>query len=87
MYVPELSSAAGYSDLPTEVLSAVGHTPAPVCAAEGCTSTENLRKCSGCHAVRYCSEACSRAHWRAHKAECRRLQAAAAAASSGSPES
>ena len=28
--------------------------------------------------MRYCSEACSRAHWRAHKAECRRLQVAAA---------
>ena len=46
-----------------------------VCAAPGCVATSGLRRCRGCHAVRYCSEACSRAHWRAHKAECRRLVA------------
>ncbi len=33
--------------------------------------------CGGCHSVRYCSEACGRAHWRVHRVECRRLQAAA----------
>ena len=33
------------------------------------------RRCGGCGAVRYCIEACSRAHWRAHRAVCRRLQA------------
>jgi len=55
--------------------------PAPkVCAAEGCGATRGLRRCGGCASVRYCSMECSRAHWRAHKAECRRLQAAAAAA-------
>lgn len=37
------------------------------------------RRCSGCATVRYCSEACSRAHWQAHKAACRRLQAQRAA--------
>ena len=50
--------------------------PGPrVCAAPGCSATSGLRRCRGCHAVRYCSEACSRAHWRAHKADCRRLAA------------
>lgn len=53
------------------------------CAAPGCSATHGLRLCAGCHAVRYCSEACSRAHWRVHKAECRRLQAARAAAAGG----
>lgn len=33
------------------------------------------RRCGGCGTLRYCSEACSRAHWRAHRAACRRLQA------------
>ena len=46
-----------------------------VCAAPGCGGMSGLRRCGGCGAVRYCSEACCRAHWRDHKAECRRLQA------------
>ena len=51
-----------------------------VCAAPGCGATRGLRRCGGCGTVRYCSAACSRAHWRAHKGKCRRLQAAKAAA-------
>ena len=55
--------------------------PAPrVCAAPGCGATSGLRRCGGCAAVRYCSEACSHAHWRAHRAECRRQQSERAAA-------
>ena len=67
--------------------SAAATTPPPaqpaapprVCAAQGCTNTQHLRRCGGCGAVRYCSKACSKAHWRAHRAECRRLQKEAAA--------
>jgi hypothetical protein len=33
------------------------------------------RRCGGCGAVRYCSEACCRADWRAHRRACRLLQA------------
>ena len=56
-------------------------TPATrVCAAPGCGATRGLRRCGGCNAVRYCSEACSRTHWREHRAECRRMQAEKAAA-------
>ena len=57
-----------------------------VCANPGCGAKRGLRRCGGCHTVRYCSEACSRTHWREHKAECRRVQAEqaqAAAASEG----
>ncbi len=57
--------------------------PARVCAAPSCGATSGLKRCSGCRAVRYCSEACSRAHWRVHKAECRRYQAERAAAAAG----
>ena len=62
------------------------HSPSPqlhaphVCAVPGCGATTGLKRCSGCHAVRYCSVECSRAHWRAHKTECWRLQAEAEAA-------
>ena len=41
----------------------------PCCAA--CQKTNcKLSACSKCHAVRYCSTACQRAHWRAHKPAC-----------------
>ena len=50
--------------------------PAPrLCAAPGCTATRVLHRCGGCGTVRYCSAACSHAHWREHRTECRRLQA------------
>ena len=57
------------------------------CDAPGCSATHGLRFCGGCGSVRYCSQDCSRAHWKAHRAECRRLQAEqAAAAASDAPE-
>ncbi len=56
-----------------------------VCAAPGCGTTTGLRRCGGCGTMRYCSEACCKAHWRAHKAECRRLQAEQAAAGAAAP--
>ena len=62
-------------------------SPARVCSAPGCGATHGLKRCGGCGAVRYCSAECSRAHWREHRVECRRLQAerapAAAAAEGG----
>ena len=51
-----------------------------VCAAPVCGATSGLKRCGGCGTVRYCSTECSRAHWREHRAECRRLQAERAAA-------
>ena len=57
-------------------LTAEPQATAPkACAAEGGGATRGLHRCGGCGKVRYCSKACSRAHWRTHKAECRRLQA------------
>ncbi len=61
--------------------------PAPrICAAPGCGTTNGLRRCGGCGTVRYCSEACCKAHWQAHKAECRRLQAERARAGAAAPD-
>ena len=55
--------------------------PAPrVCAAEGCSNATGLRRCGGCARVRYCSTDCRDAHWRAHRRECKRWRAEAAAA-------
>ena len=45
------------------------------CANPACGAYDDLRYCGGCGAVAYCSRECSRAHWRAHRAECRRLVA------------
>jgi hypothetical protein len=42
----------------------------PPCCASCQKSGIKLRACSKCHAVRYCSTACQRAHWRAHKQTC-----------------
>jgi ankyrin repeat protein len=42
----------------------------PSCCASCQTTDCKLSACSKCHAVRYCSTACQRAHWRAHKPAC-----------------
>jgi hypothetical protein len=41
------------------------------CANPGCTGA-GLKKCAGCLKVFFCGPACIRAHWPAHKAECKR---------------
>jgi hypothetical protein len=40
------------------------------------SGNSKLKDCSGCKTVRYCGKACQKAHWPAHKATCRRMQAA-----------
>jgi ankyrin repeat protein len=53
------------------------HPPGTVCGGCGGPETEvRLRTCDGCLVARYCGNACAKAAWPAHKAECRRLQAA-----------
>jgi len=42
----------------------------PPCCANCQKSGIKLRACSKCHAAQYCSSACQRVHWRAHKAAC-----------------
>jgi ankyrin repeat protein len=56
----------------TEYLEARTH-----CANPGCDGA-GLKKCAGCLKVFFCGPACIRAHWPAHKAECKRIAEAAA---------
>ena len=65
---------------PTQLGAAQPAHPPRVCAAPGCDATSGLKRCGACRAVRYCSVQCQRAHWPAHIAECRRMQAARVAA-------
>jgi ankyrin repeat protein len=44
------------------------------CSSPGCSGT-GLLQCTGCRQARYCREACQLAHWKAHKADCRRWSA------------
>jgi hypothetical protein len=49
---------------------AVHETFTPPCCANCQKTGIKLRACSKCHAAQYCSTACQRAHWRAHKPSC-----------------
>jgi ankyrin repeat protein len=55
----------------TDYLEARAH-----CANPGCDGA-GLKKCAGCLKVFFCGPACIRAHWPAHKAECKRIAEAA----------
>jgi hypothetical protein len=47
------------------------------CSRVGCMEhSAALKLCAGCKVVRYCSEACQKLDWKAHKAGCKRITAA-----------
>jgi len=53
------------------------HPPGTVCDECGRPEPEvYLRSCTGCLRARFCGNACLRAAWPAHRAECQRIQAA-----------
>jgi predicted TIM-barrel fold metal-dependent hydrolase len=62
----DVSRAYGAPAEQTEYLEARTH-----CANPGCDGA-GLKKCAGCLKVFFCGPACIRAHWPAHKAECKR---------------
>jgi hypothetical protein len=68
-----LSNSLGASAEQTAYLEAKTH-----CSSFGCSGAGVL-KCTGCKQARYCGEACQLAHWKAHKADCRRWSAELAA--------
>jgi hypothetical protein len=61
----DLSKAFGAPAEQTTYLKARMHCANPGCGGAG------LKKCSGCLKFFFCGLACIRAHWPAHKAECR----------------
>jgi hypothetical protein len=63
----DVSRDVGASTEQTEYLQARTH-----CANPGCDGA-GLKKCAGCLKVFFCGPACIRAHWPAHKAECKRI--------------
>lgn len=73
------AASAGVSNAGSSLREARGGSTGaeapPCCAscgrAEGEAGVAKLKSCSSCHAVRYCSRECQKAHWRAHKAHCK----------------
>jgi ankyrin repeat protein len=44
------------------------------CSNTGCSGA-GIKKCPACKQARYCGESCQLAHWKAHKADCKRWSA------------
>lgn len=44
------------------------------CDNTGCEQREATHRCSRCKAVRYCSPACQKSHWKTHKHMCKPVQ-------------
>jgi hypothetical protein len=65
----DLSKEAGASAEQTAYLEAKTHCSSPECSGAG------ILKCTGCKNARYCGEPCQLAHWKAHKADCKRWSA------------
>ena len=77
--VGPLPAAAGAEQQQLEAARALGALRCAnvACANVSGVSEGSLRRhtCGGCRAVRYCSQACNKAAWAAHKRACRLLQA------------
>jgi hypothetical protein len=73
----DVSRQQGASTEQNECLEARTH-----CAKPGCDGA-GLKKCAGCLKVFFCGPVCIRAHWPAHKADCKRIAEAMAAVGKG----
>jgi ankyrin repeat protein len=66
-----------------DLLSILGEGPAAAPACAKCSKREDastkLNLCAGCRQLLYCGTQCQKAHWGAHKQECKRRQAELAA--------
>lgn len=69
---------AGFGSLPsptyfgTDVKAGTGHGAAAteMCALAGCSGSSNLKHCSRCKKIAYCSKECQKLDWKAHKHVC-----------------
>jgi hypothetical protein len=75
-----LSSHVGASAEQTAYLEAKTHCSNTDCSGAG------LKKCPACKQARYCGEPCQLAHWKAHKADCKRWSAELTAKGKGKGE-
>ncbi|KAJ9520159.1 hypothetical protein QJQ45_030082 [Haematococcus lacustris] len=70
------SAAAGWAAGPDWAVAGCGGHPAAAsskvaqCCAQCGTLGEGLLRCGRCREVTYCSPACQKKHWKAHKASC-----------------
>jgi hypothetical protein len=62
----DLFRVSGASAEQTAYLEAKTH-----CSNTGCSGA-GIIKCTRCKQARYCGEPCQLAHWKAHKADCKR---------------
>jgi hypothetical protein len=76
MSAANISRRVGASAEQTAYLDAKTHYTNVNCSGAG------IMKCTGCKQARYCGEACQLAHWKAHKADCRRWRVELAAETS-----
>lgn len=78
---PKLCNAAGVAAADAACGGAFkAQLPAQARICEACRGTGELKKCSGCMAVFFCSQECTRARWREHKRSCKPTAAARQAA-------
>jgi hypothetical protein len=73
MSAADISRKAGASAEQTAYLESKTHCSSPGWSGAG------IMKCTGCKQARYCGAACQLAHWKAHKADCKRWSAGLAA--------
>jgi hypothetical protein len=64
-----LSKHVGASAEQTAYLEAKTHCSNPGCSGAG------IKRCPACKQARYCGEPCQYAHWKVHKADCKRWSA------------
>jgi ankyrin repeat protein len=66
----DVSKNAGAPASQMEYLNAKAHCSNLDCSGAG------HKKCTGCKQARYCGQSCQLAHWKAHKAECKKCKEA-----------
>ena len=74
--LPTATKTAPYAHFHSIIMSTDSYTP-PLCAncGKGEESSGELKSCTACKIVKYCSRDCQRAHRSRHKKECRKRAA------------
>ena len=75
----DAAAAAAADELASMSLGG-GSEPAPANVEDdmfcsNCGETDDLKGCNSCRCIRYCSAKCQKKHWKAHKKECKRIEA------------